>query len=95
MQLAAAPTFLPASLSPATKALLAATKASEINSKKTDCIDGSFLRAHHASRSYHSGGVNTCFADGSVKFMRENISLQVWKNLGTRSGGEVVDSSQY
>ncbi len=67
----------------------------EINSKKTDCIDGSFLRAHHASRSYHSGGVNTCFADGSVKFMRENISLQVWKNLGTRSGGEVVDSSQY
>ena len=67
----------------------------EINSKKTDCIDGSFTRAHHASRSYHTGGVNTCFVDGSVKFMRDNISLLLWKNLGTRSGGEVIDSSQY
>jgi prepilin-type N-terminal cleavage/methylation domain-containing protein/prepilin-type processing-associated H-X9-DG protein len=67
----------------------------EINSKKTDCVDGSFVRAHHASRSYHSGGVNSCFADGSVKFIRENILLQLWRNLGTRSGGEVVDAGAY
>jgi hypothetical protein len=29
-------------------------------------------------------------ADGSVKSIQENISLQVWRGLGTRDGGETV-----
>lgn len=47
------------------------------------------------SRSYHPGGVNTAFADGSVKFIGENVSGQVWRALGTVAGGEVVSGDAY
>lgn len=42
------------------------------------------------SRSYHTGMVNSLFADGSVRTMNNSIDLQVWRALGTRAGGEVV-----
>ncbi len=45
--------------------------------------------------SNHSGGVNVCFTDGSVKFIRDSINLTTWWALGTRSGGEVVSASDY
>jgi len=41
-----------------------------------------------AARSYHSGGVNAGMADGSVRFVRDSITLAVWKAAGTRAGGE-------
>ena len=41
--------------------------------------------------SFHPGGANACFGDGSVRFFRENLSLRVVYSLGTRSGGEVFD----
>jgi prepilin-type N-terminal cleavage/methylation domain-containing protein/prepilin-type processing-associated H-X9-DG protein len=53
-----------------------------------------FNTAHVAARSYHTGGVNVCFADGSVHFISNTIPFPVWQALGTRSGGEVVDGSQ-
>ena len=40
------------------------------------------------ARSKHSGGVNTLFADGSARLLADSISLPVWKNLSTRSGGD-------
>jgi prepilin-type processing-associated H-X9-DG protein len=48
-----------------------------------------------ASRSWHPGGVNVLFADGSVKFIKNSVSSQTWWALGTRSGGEVISSDQY
>ncbi len=42
------------------------------------------------SRSYHTGIVNAALVDGSVRTISENIDLQVWRHLGTRSGGEVL-----
>jgi prepilin-type N-terminal cleavage/methylation domain-containing protein len=42
------------------------------------------------ARSYHVGVVNTCFMDGSVRTIGENISLDVWRGLGTRAGKERV-----
>jgi prepilin-type N-terminal cleavage/methylation domain-containing protein/prepilin-type processing-associated H-X9-DG protein len=45
--------------------------------------------------SNHSGGVNICFADGSVRFIKNSISLMTWWAIGTRDGGEVVDASAY
>jgi hypothetical protein len=33
--------------------------------------------------------------DGSVKFIKDSISQQVWMALGTRAGGEVISSDSY
>jgi prepilin-type N-terminal cleavage/methylation domain-containing protein/prepilin-type processing-associated H-X9-DG protein len=43
-----------------------------------------------AARSYHGGGVNVSFGDGSVRFVSDNISLTTWQAWGTRGGGEVI-----
>jgi prepilin-type processing-associated H-X9-DG protein len=40
--------------------------------------------------SRHSGGANFMMADGSVRFIRDTIDLQVLRALGTRDGGEAV-----
>jgi prepilin-type processing-associated H-X9-DG protein len=45
--------------------------------------------------SNHPGGVNLALADGSVRFIKDSVSLQPWWGLGTRAGGEVVSSDQY
>jgi prepilin-type N-terminal cleavage/methylation domain-containing protein/prepilin-type processing-associated H-X9-DG protein len=41
------------------------------------------------SRSYHSGGLNASFMDGSVKFVANAVAQATWRALGTRDGGEV------
>jgi prepilin-type N-terminal cleavage/methylation domain-containing protein/prepilin-type processing-associated H-X9-DG protein len=48
-----------------------------------------------SASSLHSGGVNLCFADGSVHFIKSSVSPQTWWALGTRNGGEVTSSDQY
>ena len=40
------------------------------------------------SRSQHPGGVNVCLADGSVRFMRDNITLLTWQILGNIGDGQ-------
>jgi prepilin-type N-terminal cleavage/methylation domain-containing protein/prepilin-type processing-associated H-X9-DG protein len=60
-----------------------------------DCGDASFVASHMAARSYHPGGVNVCFSDGSVRFIKDSISLVTWRALGTRSGGEVVSADSF
>jgi prepilin-type N-terminal cleavage/methylation domain-containing protein/prepilin-type processing-associated H-X9-DG protein len=42
--------------------------------------------------SLHSGGVNMTMADGSVRFVKDSISVPTWWALGTKSGGEVISS---
>ena len=44
------------------------------------------------SRSYHSGVVNVVMMDGSARSVNENINRLVWLRLGTRAGGEVVET---
>jgi prepilin-type N-terminal cleavage/methylation domain-containing protein/prepilin-type processing-associated H-X9-DG protein len=48
-----------------------------------------------APTSNHSGGVNICFGDGSVKFIKNTINLQTWWALGSRNLGETVSSDAY
>lgn len=44
------------------------------------------------ARSHHSGGlVNALMMDGSVRSIANGLSLQTWRALGTRSGGEIVE----
>ncbi|WP_422930797.1 DUF1559 domain-containing protein [Singulisphaera sp. PoT] len=47
------------------------------------------------ARSYHAGGVSAMLMDGSVRFVKDSVNLQVWRNLSTRAGGEVVSSDSY
>lgn len=42
------------------------------------------------SRSYHTGGVNSLFCDGSVRFQQSTVSLGIWRALGSRAGGEII-----
>ncbi len=45
--------------------------------------------------SQHPGGVNTLLGDGSVRFIKNGISLATWRALGTRNGGEVLSADSY
>jgi prepilin-type processing-associated H-X9-DG protein len=40
--------------------------------------------------AFHSGGANVGVADGSVRFLQENVSLRVVARLATRAGGEAT-----
>jgi prepilin-type N-terminal cleavage/methylation domain-containing protein len=40
------------------------------------------------ARSYHAGMVNTLLMDGSARPVRNSITLDVWRALGTRAGGD-------
>lgn len=44
-----------------------------------------------ASRSRHPGGVQSAFCDGSVRFISDDIRLDVWRALSTSYGGEIID----
>jgi prepilin-type processing-associated H-X9-DG protein len=48
-----------------------------------------------SASSYHPGGVNALFADGSVRFVKNSVSPVTWTSLGTIAGGEVVSADAY
>jgi prepilin-type N-terminal cleavage/methylation domain-containing protein/prepilin-type processing-associated H-X9-DG protein len=45
--------------------------------------------------SFHPGGANAVFADGSVHFLKAGMSIRVLAALVTRAGGEVAPASDY
>lgn len=45
--------------------------------------------------SFHTGGANILFADGSVKFVSAGVNIVVYAALVTRAGGEAVNASNY
>ncbi|QDT32253.1 DUF1559 domain-containing protein [Thalassoglobus polymorphus] len=42
------------------------------------------------ARSYHTGGVQVTLADGSVRFISENLDRQTWLKLGMPQDGQVI-----
>ena len=48
---------------------------------------GTFIQS---ARSAHTNGVNVVMGDGSCRFVSNNIDLQTYQFMGTRSGGEVL-----
>ena len=57
-------------------------------------------------RSFHPGGANFLYCDGSVRFIKSSISMGspnysppisigVYRQLSTRKGGEVISSDAY
>jgi prepilin-type N-terminal cleavage/methylation domain-containing protein/prepilin-type processing-associated H-X9-DG protein len=45
--------------------------------------------------SFHAGGINALFGDGSVRFIKESINLVALRSILTIAGGETVSSDQY
>ncbi len=43
------------------------------------------------ARSWHRGGVNVLMGDGSTRFVTEHVQRTVWRALGSRNGGELVE----
>ena len=41
--------------------------------------------------SWHVGGAFFVFADGSVHFLEETIDIEIYKNLGTRNDGSIIE----
>jgi prepilin-type N-terminal cleavage/methylation domain-containing protein/prepilin-type processing-associated H-X9-DG protein len=68
--------------------------------KKACYFTGSHTAGHPTSTmigasSYHPGGVNVVFLDGSVRFVKDSVSQQTWWALATRAGGEVISADSY
>jgi prepilin-type processing-associated H-X9-DG protein len=45
--------------------------------------------------SFHPGGANAGFADGSVRFLKAGIDIRIFARLVTRAGGEVVSAGDF
>jgi len=43
-----------------------------------------------SASSRHTGGVHTMMGDGAVKFVSDNIDLNLWRAIGSRASGEVT-----
>jgi len=64
---------------------------------RTDCdgnCDGASMDYSNAG-SYHPGGANTLLADGSVKFIKSTVAMNIFWGLGSRDGGEVISADAY
>lgn len=57
----------------------------------TQTVPGGWPAVMNAARSYHPGGVNAVLCDGSVRFVEDMISSNVWTAFGSMDGGEVGD----
>ncbi|MFM8379150.1 MAG: H-X9-DG-CTERM domain-containing protein, partial [Planctomycetia bacterium] len=55
---------------------------------RAPCVGGSGANHRISARSYHPGGVNATLADGSVRFVIDQVSPAIWLAAGSRNGGE-------
>jgi len=60
------------------------------NSRMQDCAARTVYGLFSA-RSSHPGGVNVLFGDGHVSFIANDINLELWWAIASRSNQEVVD----
>jgi prepilin-type processing-associated H-X9-DG protein len=50
-----------------------------------------YYEVRQSARSHHAGGANACMGDGSVRFFSDTINRDVFRALGTASGGETTN----
>ncbi|MCZ2342574.1 MAG: DUF1559 domain-containing protein [Bacteroidales bacterium] len=56
------------------------------NDSRWDCSNASHNPGQAAARSNHTGGVNVCLGDGSVRFVRDSVTPAIWRAAATRAG---------
>ncbi len=59
-----------------------------INSRRDPAVHGTAMEMSFGS--WHVGGAHFTLADGTVRFVSDNVDLQLYRKLATRAGGEVV-----
>jgi prepilin-type processing-associated H-X9-DG protein len=81
--------------------------AVKISQMGMSCSSDDWPNWQQAARSLHTGGVNTCFADGSVKFISDYIqlgtpsgsptfaNLGVWDKILLSNDGQSIQGNQY
>jgi prepilin-type processing-associated H-X9-DG protein len=55
----------------------------------TDSSNPNAYYTRLSARSWHVGGVNAGLADGSVRFVQDQINLGIWRAVGSTNGGEI------
>jgi len=72
----------------------AASYCKPANPLNPPCVGSSTVsREMIAARSRHPGGVGVTMCDGSVRFVTNNIALDLWRSLGTAAGKEALAGS--
>jgi prepilin-type N-terminal cleavage/methylation domain-containing protein/prepilin-type processing-associated H-X9-DG protein len=56
------------------------------------CTSAASIMTSAMSRSLHTGGVNCCFADGSVHFVKNTLTQLTWVELLSKSDNKPLDS---
>jgi hypothetical protein len=49
--------------------------------------DGNYMKM--SARSWHAGGVNAGLTDGSIRFVQDQINLDIWQGTGSTNGSEI------
>jgi prepilin-type N-terminal cleavage/methylation domain-containing protein/prepilin-type processing-associated H-X9-DG protein len=65
------------------------------NTCRVDCCDQAQAAHYLPASSWHPGGVNVLFADGSVRFVKNTVNIKTWWALGTKDYGETISSDSY
>lgn len=60
----------------------------KINARRDPAMHGVLMEISFGS--WHVGGAHFTMADGSVRFISENIDINLYRGLGSRNGGEVL-----
>ena len=77
---------------PPNQSILDPTGAGDLDLETRLVSQGGPTYAAMTSRSYHPGGVNALYGDGSVHFTKSGIDGMTWRALGTVAGGEVISA---
>ncbi len=80
---------------PPNSRVLVGTPAKDYDLSTLDENNGGPTFAAVTSRSYHPGGVNALFGDGSVRFVKTSVDGNTWRSLGSIGSGEVVSANEF
>jgi prepilin-type N-terminal cleavage/methylation domain-containing protein/prepilin-type processing-associated H-X9-DG protein len=75
--------------------MMVGTPQVDIDYDTNDENNGGPTYAAVTSRSYHSGGINALFGDGTVRFIKTTVNSATWRAVGTIGGGEVISADAY
>lgn len=67
------------------------TTMQKLNEKDANQVDILNSPTYGTFRSEHVGGAHFAMGDGSVHFINENINFEMYQQLSTRAGSEVVE----